>query len=267
MRVLSQSGLLLSLGLSKGGHQTKNSGAEIPRFATQKWIKPFIDNDLIAVLKSPIIFQPLIGGNAFGYPATILPQICEAIMDAADAGKAGVRQASAVEKSKILLRGLARTGIIALVDEATGYQEMRDRLALSKILEKYLAQEWREWTKTFPHEFYAQIFRLKGWGVPDGVKRPSVIGHYTNDIVYARLAPEVLRELKKRNPVIKSKGRRERTHHQWFNPDFGHPKLKEHIEGVIALMRASTTWDGFKRLLERAYTKYGTTRPLPFEDD
>jgi hypothetical protein len=39
-----------------------------------------------------------------------------------------------------LLRGFARVGIIALVDEATGFQRDRTKDALSKILEAYIAK-------------------------------------------------------------------------------------------------------------------------------
>ena len=145
-------------------------------------------------------------------------------------------------------------GIIALVDEATGYQRIREERALATILEKFIAQELQPLTKTFPYAFYEQIFRLKGWPGPDGVKRPSVIGHYTNDFVYSRLAPGVLEELKRLNPTLPS-GRRRNRHYQWFTPDQGHPDLIKHLEGVMALMRASPNWDTFIRNLERAYPK------------
>jgi hypothetical protein len=42
---------------------------------------------------------------------------------------------------ELVHRGLARVGIVALVDEATGYQEIRDRLALQAILDKYVTDE------------------------------------------------------------------------------------------------------------------------------
>jgi len=52
------------------------------------------------------------------------------------------------------LRGLARIGILALVDEATGYQDVRDpRLRLQVILNRYLKDEWSKWTKRFPNDF------------------------------------------------------------------------------------------------------------------
>ena len=160
---------------------------------------------------------------------------------------------------------MRRIGIIGLVDEATGYQEIRARKALATILEKFIAEELQPWTMTFPYEFYDQIFRLKGWPGPDGVKRPSVIGHYTNDFVYARLAPGVLAELRRKNPKLPA-GYRKSRHHQWFTPDFGDPRLKEHLAAVTALMRAAPNWDGFMRSLNRAFPKLNETIPLALDD-
>jgi len=98
------------------------------------------------------------------------------------------------------------------------------------------------------------------------VKRPSAVGRYTNDLVYQRLAPGVLDELKKRNPVDE-KGHRKVRHFQWLTEDVGHPRLREHLAAVIALMKASSTWDQFRRALQRALPKYGTTLELPLNTD
>ena len=94
------------------------------------------------------------------------------------------------------MRGLAMVGIVALVDEATSYQKIRDRKALNRILDKYLLAEHAKWAKRFPDEFYMEIFRLRRWqwqGMK--VNRPSVVGKYTNDFVWDRLAPGVREEL------------------------------------------------------------------------
>ena len=48
-------------------------------------------------------------------------------------------------------------------------------------------------------EFYKEIFRLKSW-VWNAGKMPGVVGKYTNDLVYSRLAPNILEELEKVNP-------------------------------------------------------------------
>ena len=99
------------------------------------------------------------------------------------------------------------------------------------------------------------------------IKRPSVIGRYTNDIVYERLAPGLLAELKAKTPRLPS-GNLKNKLFQWFTPDFGHPKLKEHLIGTMALMRAAPTfgWDKFMRSLQRAYPKLNETIPLPLDD-
>ena len=87
-----------------------------------------------------------------------------------------------------------------------------------------------------------------------------------NDFVYSRLAPVILEELRKINPVIPEKKRRRSKHHQWFTPEFGHPKLREHLAGVIALMRAAPNWDRFKTGLVRAFPKKNENLSLLFDE-
>ena len=267
-RVLSQRGVFSSVNATRGGPRGQSDlGAEMPRFASQNWLNPFISNELTAALKSPIQFQPPTGATAYGYPATLLVGLCDAIMEADRAGKTTPRQQIIVDRALTLMRGFATVGIIALVDEATGYQRIRAERALATILEKYIAKELQPWTKTFPYEFYEEICRLKGWPSVYAVKRPSVIGRYTNDIVYDRLARGVLDELKAKTPRLPS-GNLKHKFFQWFTPDLGHPKLKEHLIGVMALMRASPTfgWGYFRRSLQRSYPKLNGTIPLPLDD-
>ncbi len=251
-RVLTQSGVFTGLGLARRGLVKTNTGARLPRFAASKAINPFISGELASRLANPIMFN--IGREAYGFPATILPDICKAILDARRAGSLDSQQIALAARCEVLIQGLATVGIIALVDEATGYQRLREERALATIIEKFIAKELQPWTHTFSYEFYEQIFRLKGWPGPDGAKRPSVIGHYTNDIVYGRLPPGVLDELKRKNPV-KPSGYRSNRHHQFFTPDIGHPKLREHLAAVTALMRAAPNWNSFKRSLTRAFPK------------
>jgi hypothetical protein len=80
-----------------------------------------------------------------------------------------------------LVRAFAKVGIVALVDEATGYQYDREKDALQKILEQYISPELLPWEKRFPDEFYREIFKLKGWDFTvNGInKRPSIIGKWT----------------------------------------------------------------------------------------
>lgn len=166
------------------------------------------------------------------------------------------------KRCEILIRGLSRLGIKALVDEATGYQEVRDRFALQAILDQFLRKEFAAWAKCFPDEFYREIFRLRKWtwkGMK--VNRPQIVANYTKDLVYARLAPGILRELEVRNPI--QNGHRTAKHHQWLTEDIGHPALGQHLYAVIGLMRIATSWEQFKAMIDKAYPKRGDSLQLP----
>ena len=268
MRVLAQRGMIHGLDMSRGSAGGGVGVDRLAAFVGGNAIKPYVSKGIMDAIKKPIIFtSPHGGGDAYGYPATLLADICDAVIEARN-DKALLRQQIHIAKRcEILMRGFARIGIIGLVDEATGYQEIRAKNALVKILEAYLDDELQKWTKTFTDEFYREIFKLKGWDWKEGtVKKPSVIGHYTNDIVYNRLAPGVLDELKQRNPT-NAQGHRLNRHHQWFTPDFGHPKLKEHLAAVIALMKAAPNWDAFQRSLQRAFPKPKDQGTLDIDDD
>jgi len=265
-RVLTQRGMVSGLGMARGS-AGREGGDRLAGFLSGKSIFPYVSNNLKSVISSPILFRPPTGGTAYGYPAILLADICDAVIEARNVGVLQKQQEHIVNRCEILMRGFARIGIIALVDEATGYQEIRDRQALHKILDAYLLSEHAKWAKRFPDEFYRQIFRLRRWqwqGMK--VNRPKIVGRYTNDIVWNRLAPGIRMELEQRNPKNEI-GRRVVRHHQYLTDDIGHPALQAHLHGVIALLRASSTWDGFKRNLQRAYPMPNEQLPLALDDD
>ncbi len=254
-RVLSQQGFLTAIGRARKARAGQKDRVDnLPTFLSANNLKPYVSSDLIGST-TPIPFKPSHGGSTgYGYRAELLPQVCEVYLRARDAGALGKNQLHIAEQADILIRALATVGVIALVDEATGYQRIRVERALATILEKFIAKELQPWTKTFPYEFYEQIFRLKGWNGPHGHKRSPIIGAMTNDLVYARLAPAILDELRRKNPKNRS-GNRIHRHHQWFTTEPGHPKLKEHLAAVIALMRASPNWIAFQRNMARSLPK------------
>jgi len=263
-RVLSQRGLVSGLGMARGS--SSGGGDRLSNFFSGKGISPFINNELMAVITSPIKFRtPQGGAVAYGYPATIMADICEAILDARKNGALQKQQEHIAEQCEILIRGFARTGIIALVDEATGYQNDRAKDALSKILEAFIDKELQPWLKTFPPEFYEEMFRLRGLSFPSStVKRPQYFGILTNNIVYDRLAPGVREELQKGVPRNKE-GRPKAKYFQKLTQNTGYPKLREHLGSVVTLMKLSDKWDDFIEKLDRIHPKFGTTRSLNLE--
>lgn len=267
-RVLSQRALLRTIGSGRpGGRQWKKSaeskdGVAIPVFLTAGNIKPFISNELAMASSNIYPYRSPKGGHpSHGIEAKVLPMICDVWLKARDAGALLPSQIRLAQNADILMRGLAHIGIIGLVDEATGYQNIRGKLALHEILEKFIAKELRPWIKTFPDEFYEHLFRLRGWKfVPFSVKRPAYVGTLTNDLVYARLAPLVLEALKREIPIDPKTGKRKGHLHRKLSEEVGYPKLKEHLSNVIVLMRISKSWNQLlSNLAQAKLTKFNET--------
>lgn len=255
-RVLTIKGMLGAMNMAQGGSMIAGMN-RFELFTTRERIKPFILSDLAERIHNPIHFITPTGGRAQGYEAEVLVDLCEAVLAARAAGVLQKQQLPIAQSCEVIIRGLARVGIVALVDEVTGYQEVRKRDALHKILEAYIAPELMTWAKRFPDSFYEEMFRLHGWDYdPESVARPAVVGKFTNTYVYEQLPPGILEELRSKNPKDEA-GRRKVRHHQFLTDEVGHPHLERQIAATTTLMRASDDWPTFKRLFIRAFPKSG----------
>jgi len=264
-RVLTVAGVSDGMGLARGGSMIAGMN-RLELFISRNRISPFVNNHLSARIHSPIVFITTTGGRAYGYEAEILVELCEVVLKARQAGVLQTQQLRIAQQCEILTRGLARTGIVGLVDEATGYQYIRARNALEKILDQWLKKELQPWKKQFQNDFYHRIFELNEWDYdPSSIKRPSVIGTWTNDIVYDRLGPGLREELED-YAGRDEKGRLKHRLHQYLTSTYGIPELQNHIAGVVALMRAAANWQQFKEMLQRAYPKPHTTLSMAFDD-
>lgn len=260
-RVLSETGITNAvLGGRSGASRSlakelKNSGSPLPIFLASNNLKPFIHADLLNGPLSPIKYINNNGRVVTGFTADALPVVCNIWLEARASGVLMTNQLDKAQTAEIIMRGLAHIGIVSLVDEATGYQADREKEALQKLLSAYLSGERLKWAKIFPDEYYKQLFRLRGWSYnPMSVKRPQVVGRLTNKLIYDKLPPGVLEELKRLNPVKnKQSGRREATHHQHLSQDIGQRDLHDHLMQVIAIMRISKDWNTFQINFEKAF--------------
>jgi hypothetical protein len=268
-RIITQATFLRTLGRSrspKAGTGILSTVDGLPFFLQANALKPFIDEDL-SMSTTPIFYMGKDGQKQMGYDAELLPKVAEVYLKFRDSEFTKTKRIPGnyehiIKACDILTRGLARIGIIALIDEATGYQRDRAKDALQKILEQFIAKELRPWVYTFPSEFYEHLFRLRELKFPtDTVKKPSYFGHLTNDIIYARLAPNVLDEIKKQTPRD-DHGRHKHQLHRRLTTDLGHPKLRELLASVVTLMKISNSWTEFKKHLDKVHPKFNTTLEL-----
>lgn len=260
VRVITQGSFLRAMGRSRTVRRV--SEGEVPPFLQGQALQPFITPEVLNRARA-IPFRTPRGSRAHGYDANLLPDVCEVFLAAREAGRLPSNQKPIAQQAELLMRGLARVGIIALVDEATGYQQVRTRDALAKILDEFVAKELQPYLTTFPPEFYSEMFRLRGYNpsAAEASRRPQYFGKLTNDIVYSRLAPGVLEELK-RVQDRGSSGRPKHKLYQRLTANTGYPKLREHLGSVVTLMRLSDDWDEFKGHLDRMHPRWTADIPL-----
>lgn len=270
-RVLSENGIANALlGGRSGASKRKKkaaeeAGAHLPIFVAPRQLEPFITKELVDGPLKPICY---VEGRSvvIGYDARILRAVCEIWLSARAAGALQDQQLDKAQRAEMLMRALADIGIVALVDEATGYQEYRARDELQQILSAYIAEELLPWAKRFPDSYYQQLHRVWGWPYkPGNHKRNAYIGRLTNWLIYEKLPPGILEELRSRNPKNPITGRRKRTHHEHLTDDIGHPNLEKQIGAVTTLLRATPSGKpGFFKTLFR--TAFPSEQPELFPE-
>lgn len=252
-RVLSNREMQRALNMVDESPEGKpTSGTRLDRHLNQKSLEPFIYKDKGLDHYDPIDCYK---GNKkiSGYEATILLDICDAFLEARKYISLSSRQAIIAEQCITLVKAFSRVGLIALIDEATGYQYDREKDALQKLINAYVSEELRPWAYTFGENYYKEIFRLRGWDFTvSGIKkRPSIVGKYTNTFIYEELPKGVLEELKKRTPKNES-GDYAARFHQSLTSDTGYIALKFQLNSVTSLMEAADNWEDFIRLFNKA---------------
>ncbi|MFM9940692.1 MAG: P63C domain-containing protein [Hyphomicrobiaceae bacterium] len=271
-RVLTENGITLAvLGERSGGSKRLKKAAELdgallPLFVAPSQLKSFITKELEDGPLKPIDYQD--GDRVVrGYDASALVAVCNIWLRAREAGALQDQQLAKAQKAEILTRALAETAIVALVDEATGYEKVRPQNALQTYLEMLVRKELAAWAKKFPDEFYENIYKLKGWVWPGmGKNRYSVVAHYTRDLVYERLAPGLLKELESKSPKNET-GQRSMKMHQWLTEEIGDPMLAQHLHSLVMFQRYAIAnghgWKRFLHTIDQVMPKRGANLELP----
>lgn len=171
-----------------------------------------------------------------GYNSEDFMDVCSAFVtanlnneDLSEAQKEIVRNANK------FIMATAKIGIIALIDEATGYQKEREDGELQLKLKYFLVDEnspARDWEKTFPDELWYEFGRLTGWK-GSLKKRPKYWSKLVNGLIYELLDKDIAMYLRKNKPP-KYTGQK---YFQWLNEGYGIKELSQHIWLIIGMAR------------------------------
>ena len=210
--------------------------------------KVFADNplDLGAMIQFKV---PGTQYLANGHEATLLIELCERYLEARNAGILKGKQKDLAKQAEIIMRASAKVGIIALIDEATGYQKIRAKQALQLKLQAFIAEDLQDWARMFPPEFWFELARLEGVHYSPR-NRPLRWGKYIMAFVYDAVDQDVGSTLRELNPDPHFK----QNHHQWLER-FGRQTVNDHLQRVIAVMKLCRDMKDFREKFERVFRK------------
>lgn len=240
-RVVSRTGATSLLTDGKGG-------GNLESYIGADSLKPFMPHDFDDQL---IEFRlaGVVNKTVRGMAAETFLDICRAYARARDSSASNLtgRQLAIAIQANMVLVASAKVGLIALIDEATGYQYERERDALQVKLKLYLEEEMRKWERTFPEELWKEFGRLTRWK-GQAHQRPKYWGKLVMELVYGYLDPDVAKWLKENAP----KPQKGQNYHQWLSSQYGLKKLVEHLWMLIGMASACETMEELRtRMAER----------------
>lgn len=267
LRLMSLRGTARAMTLKGGG-----SGALL-RNLKSKWIQPFLSDHLKEWIFGaetgtlPKIYG-VSGPTFIPFEATLFVDLCNAYIKAQRDGILTEQQSAVADRLLEIISVFAKMGIVALIDEITGYQEDREKDELQKLFRAYISPELLPWQKKFPDEYYKELFRLNNWEYNfHGIKkRPGVIGIWTNKLIYDELPPGIKDELKNSVPVSDAGNKTVRMH-QFLTEDIGNPHLKSQIDQIMMLFRLSDNMEDMWHKFNKARDRKKGQLELPFNFD
>jgi len=250
-RVFSLKGVVVGL--------IETDGGQLAEYIKVKNIKPYLSNELTPAENDaiPALIKFDTGGTGFtkhalGLPVEKFMDLCVAYSTAGEKENLTDKQKQISAKANSFLRACAKVGIVALVDEVTGYQYERAKDALQFKLKVFLEDEMRPWEKTFPDELWMEFGRLTHWAGPV-TSRPKWWGKLVNELIYEYLDADVAKWLRENAP----QPRGGMSYHRWLSSQYGLKKLIEHIWMVIGMSKACFN---IEELRERMATQFGRQR-------
>lgn len=227
-----------------------DDNGDLLKYVGVKSLQPYIDS---AGISSRFV-EFTIPGNpnkAKGITAETFLDTCSAYVSALTSGAPLTeKQRGIAINCSILLSACAKTGLIALIDEATGYQYEREEDALQVKIRAFISEELRAWEKTFPDELWEEFGRLTHWQ-GSLQQRPKYWGKLVLELIYDAMDPDVAKYLKENKP----KPRHGLNYHQWLSEDLGVKALTTHLNQVIGIAKTCNTMEELRHKVALYYGK------------
>jgi hypothetical protein len=243
-RVISRTGATTSLTGRRGG----DLESYISVGALQGYLPPDFTDHMIE-----FTLQGVTNRTVRGITAESFCDLCTAYVRALDDGALqSDRQREIAAHAGIFLAASAKVGLLALIDEATGYQYDRAEDALRFKLKIFLEDEMRKWEKTFPDQLWTEFGRLTGRKGATNSQRPRYWGKLVMELVYGYLDADVAQWLKDNAP----KPQHGQNYHQWLSSQYGLKKLTEHLWMLIGMAAACQSMPELRQKMAERFGRH-----------
>jgi hypothetical protein len=249
--LISRTKMFEAIGMKKRGGSRSVNPSFVGAVNLQSFIKPELQKQLEGI-------QFYDGGMLrTAYPAEILPSICEVYLDARRAGVLTPNQERIAEVCEILLISFSKVGIRALIYEQLGFEKFKHPEAFRMLIEGYLADEIRKWSKEFPDALFMQMDRIYGNERTTSRNRPQYYAGFIRKYIYDPIeSGVVLKKLDEKIPKD-DKGRKKKRLHSAASVDIGLPAIKAQIFQVLGVLKSSankrTFESNYNRMMGNAY--------------
>lgn len=244
-RVIHKRGMAKALGMKSEG------GNVFMRAMGRKGLGSEIGGELRQKLDNPIVFKGLISDLGHGYDCTVLIDVCDAIIDAAKNKKLAPGQEGLAIQAEIIIRASAKLGIVALVDDATGFIADKRRQKYKELFKEFIQEEVAAYQSEFPDQLFDIMYKI--YGLPrksEGNKHPIFFSKFIRKYIYQPLANSngaILEMLEEKNPVVYVNGGRRYKMFQFLSDVVGLPALRSHLWQVVGIGNASKNKPQFER--------------------
>lgn len=197
----------------------------------------------------------------------VVTDFCRLMLRLRECGKLGESYLRYAQNCEKFMVGLADTGLVALIDEATGYAKKR-RDEYQRLFLAFIRDERSDWVKEFPDSFFAGIYKIYNLE-KIGRNHPQFFGGFIAKYVYWPLADSkgaILEKLREKDPYVKVGTRRYKLH-QFLTQEIGKPALHDHLVRIGLLLDMSRNKNDFRRQFQKAFPRAGDQMEFDFADD